>query len=64
MNPSKKNIVENSQHKIQEKLRLGPRDDLPRFLGLNYKRGQYGELIVDCQHYIDSMEIPDLNQLV
>ena len=59
----KKNIMENSQHKIQENLGLDPRDDLPRFLGLNYKRGQQGELIVVCQHYTDSMEIPDLNQL-
>ena len=40
-------------------------EDLPaRFLGLNYRRGQQGELIVDCQHYVGSMEIPDLKQLV
>ena len=35
---------------IGEKLRFGSVEDLPfRFLGLNYKRGQYGELVVDCQ---------------
>ena len=39
------------------------RDDLPtRFLGLNYKRGQQGELIVDCQHYVENMQIPDSKQ--
>ena len=34
-----------------------------RFLGLNYRRGQDGELVVDCQHYVNSLEIPDLRQL-
>ena len=57
----KKNIIEIAQQKIKEKLRFGSMEDLPsRFLGLNYRRGQYGELIVDYQHYVDSMEIPDL----
>ena len=60
----KKSIMKNPQQRIQEKFRLGPGDDLPRFLGLNYRWGQHGELIVDHQHYIDSMEIPDLDQLV
>ena len=32
-------------------------------MGLNYRRGQYGELVVDCQHYVDSLEVPDLRQL-
>ena len=59
----KKNIMESSQYKIQEKLELDPREDLPRFSGLEYKRGQQGEMIVNCQHYIDNIEIPDLNQL-
>ena len=34
----KKNTMENPQQKIQEKLRLGSREDLPRVLGLNYRR--------------------------
>ena len=60
----KKNIVEAAQQEIGEKLRFGSIEDLPfRFLGLNYRRGQYGELIVDCQHYVDSLEAPDLKQL-
>ena len=60
----KKNIVEAAQQEIGEKLRFGSIEDLPfRFLGLNYRRGQYGELVVDCQHYVDSLEVPDLRQL-
>ena len=37
--------MENPQQKIQEKLRLGSREDLPRVLGLNHRRGQHEELI-------------------
>ena len=60
----KKNIVEAAQQEIGEKLRFGSIEDLSfRFLGLNYRRGQYGELVVDCQHYVDSLKVPDLRQL-
>ena len=60
----KKNIVEAAQQEIGEKLRFGSIEDLPfRFLGLNYRRGQYGELVVDCLHYVDSLEVPDPRQL-
>ena len=60
----KKNIVEAAQQEIGEKLRFGSIEDLPfRFLGQNYKRGQQGELIIDCQHYVDSLKTPDPNQL-
>ena len=60
----KKNIVKSAQQEIGEKLRFGSIEDLPfRFLGLNYSRGQDGELVVDCKHYVDSLEIPHLSQL-
>ena len=52
---------QNSQHKKEEKFKLGPKEDLPKFLSMNYKRGLHGELIVGCQHYTDCMEIPNLN---
>ena len=57
----KGNIVEAAQQKIGDKLKFGSIEDLPfRFLGLNYRRGQDGELVVDCQHYVNSLEVPDL----
>ena len=57
-------IVEAAQREIGEKLKFGSIESLPfRFLGLNYSRGQQGELIVDCQHYVDSLEIPDLKNI-
>ena len=60
----KKNIVRTAQQEIGEKLRFGSIEDLPfRFPGQNYKRGQQGELIIDCQHYVDSLKTPDPNQL-
>ena len=34
---------QNSQHKKQEKFRLGPKEDLLRFLSMNYKRGVHGD---------------------
>ena len=60
----KKNIVKSAQQEIGEKLRFGSIEDLPfRFLGLNYSRGQDGELVVDSKYYVDSLEIPHLSQL-
>ena len=60
----KADIIKSAQQKTKEDLRSGVREDLPtKFLGLNYRRGQQGELIVDCQHYVGSMKIPDLKQL-
>ena len=53
---------QNSQHKKQEKFRLGPKEDLLRFLSMNYKRGPHGKLIVGCQHHTDDTELPNLNQ--
>ena len=40
LKPNKK-LCQNSQPKKQEKLKLGPRDDLPKFLSMNYKRGPH-----------------------
>ena len=60
----KADIIKSAQQRTKEDIRSGVREDLPtKFLGLNYRRGQQGELIVDCQHYVGSMKIPDLKQL-
>ena len=56
---SKENTVENSQHEVQEHRATNPRDDLPGPQALRFKRGQQGELIIDCKPYMDSME-PDI----
>ena len=59
----KADIIKSAQQRTKEDLRSSVRDDLPtRFLGLNYKRGQQGELIVDCQHYVENMKMPDPKQ--
>ena len=52
----------NSQHKKPEKSRLGPGDDLPEFLSMNYRQGLYGELIVGGRHRTDSTRKPNPNQ--
>ena len=52
---------QNSQPKKQE-FRFGPKEDLLRFLSMNYKRGPHGKLIMGCQQHTDDMELPNLNQ--
>ena len=59
----KQNIMKNTQQGLQEKFELNPGDDLPRFSGFKYRWGQHGEMIVDHQHLVDNLEMPDLNQL-
>ena len=45
---------------MSEKLTYGSIEQLPlRFLGVNMRRGTEGELILDQQHYVNSLELPD-----
>ena len=59
----KQSIMTDTQQGLQEKFEVNPGDDLPRFSGFKYKWGPQGEMIVDHQHLVDSLEMPDLSQL-
>ena len=51
----KNNIMKSAQQEDGEKLRFGLLEDLPfGFLGLNYSKGQNGELVVYSKHYVKS----------
>ena len=60
LNVGEKEVVEEAQKKMSEKLTYGSIEQLPfRFLGVNMRRGTEGELILDQQHYVNSLELPD-----
>ena len=49
---------------MSKKLTYGSTDQLPfRFLGINKRRGPEGDLILDQQHYVNALELPDMSRL-
>ena len=60
----KQEVINKARQDMSERLNYGSVEELPfRFLGSNYKRGPEGEIILDLQHYVDSLEVPDMRQV-
>ena len=64
LNAGKKSVLDAAQENMEKKLTYGNMENLPfRFLGGNYKRGKHGEIVMDLQHYVDALELPNLRDL-
>ena len=64
MMAGKAEVVDKAQEQLKERLKYGSVDRLPfRFLGSNYRRQSNGDIIIDQQHYVDALEIPDMPEL-
>ena len=64
LNVGQAEVIKDAQKKMSKKLTYGSIEQLPfRFLGVNMRRGPEGELILDQQHYVNALELPDMSRL-
>ena len=64
LNAGKKDVLDLAQSQMRNKLKYGSVEKLPfRFLGSNYRKEQDGSIIIDQQHYVEALEIPDLSEM-
>ena len=63
-NAGKPEVLDEVQQKMRNKLTYGTVDTLPfRFLGSNYRKDDNGDMILDQKHYVDNLEIPNMDSL-
>ena len=64
LNAGRKEVLDLAQSQMRNKLKYGSVEKLPfRFLGSNYRKEQDGSIIIDQQHYVEALEIPDLSEM-
>ena len=64
LNVGEKCVLDKAQKELQTKLTYGSVEKLPfRFLGGNYRQEADGEVIMDQQHYVDALEVPEMREL-
>ena len=64
MTAGKADQLDKAQQQLEQSLKYGSVETLPfRFLGSNYKRLRNGDIVIDQQHYVDAMEIPEMPEL-
>ena len=57
-------VLEQTHDKMAQVLKYGEVQDLPtRYLGMNVRRGEDGSIILDQNHYVKEIEVPDLEQV-
>ena len=57
-------MLEQTHDKMAQVLKYGEVQDLPtRYLGMNVRRGEDGSIILDQNHYVKEIEVPDLEQV-
>ena len=57
-------VLDKASEQLETRLKYGTVESLPfRFLGGNYKRLHNGDIIIDNQHFVDNMEVPDMPEL-
>lgn len=59
-----KKTLDDTHNKMAQKLQYGEVQTIPAmFLGINISRNSNGDIVLDQKHYLDGMEVPDLQQL-
>lgn len=64
LNVGQPEVLDKTQETMRGKLTYGSVETLPfRFLGSNYSKDNTGDIILDQQHYVASLEEPDMKEL-
>ena len=59
-----KDMVDKTHTNMSQQLQYGDVQTLPtRFLGMNLSKNVNGDIIIDQKHYLDELEVPDMQQL-
>ena len=57
------NLLKKHHNQMKQKFKYGSSDKLPtRYLGMNMSRNELGDIIMDQDHYVESLEIPDISE--
>ena len=60
----KKKTLEDMHNKMAQKLQYGKVQTIPaKFLGINISKNYDGDIVLDQKHYLDGIEVPDIQQL-
>ena len=64
LNVGKQEVIDALQKELNTKLTYGAVDKLPfRFLGINIRKEDNGNIVLDQQHYVDGLEVPDTTDI-
>ena len=63
VNVASEEVLKKHHNQMKEKFKYGSSDDLPcRYLGMNMARNENGDIILDQDHYVANLEIPDISE--
>ena len=58
-----KETLDNTHNAMAKQLTYGEVQPIPaRFLGMNISRNVNGDIVIDQKHYVDELEVPDMQQ--
>ena len=63
VNVASEEVLKKHHNQMKEKFKYGSSDDIPcRYLGMNMARNENGDIILDQDHYVANLEIPDISE--